>query len=249
MPISPVQPSDPKSEGSVVSYVLRVELPDRPGALGAVATALGMIGADILAMDVVERSAGSAVDDLVVELPKGRAPDTLITAAESVSGVRVESVRPDPGIADAHREWELTEALAADPERAIETLAELLPDVLRAGWAAVVRVTADRTVELLAGGGGVPSFTGVVPGWAPLTAAAVLDSEEHWVPEPWRAVGTEMAAAPLGSAGVSVIVGRPGGPGLRRSEVARLAHLAMLTAVVSGRAPAVSSWDTPERPD
>jgi len=138
-----------------MSYVLRLELPDRPGALGAVATALGVIEVDILAMDIVERSSGNAVDDLVVELPRNRAPDALITAAESVPGVRVESIRPDPGIADAHREWELTEALAADPEHAVETLAELLPDVLRTGWAAVVRVAVDRTVEVLAGGGGV----------------------------------------------------------------------------------------------
>ncbi len=231
-----------------MSYVLRLELPDRPGALGAVATALGMIGVDILAMDIVERSSGNAVDDLVVELPRNRAPDALITAAESVPGVRVESIRPDPGVADAHREWELTEALAADPEHAVETLAELLPDVLRTGWAAVVRVTADRTVQVLAGGGGVPSFQGVVPGWTPLTQPLVLNIEDHWVPEPWRAVGTELAAVPLGSAEVAVIVGRPGGPAIRRSELARLAHLAMLAAVVSGRTPALGSWDTPEQP-
>ncbi|HET8588137.1 MAG TPA: ACT domain-containing protein, partial [Nakamurella sp.] len=82
-----------------MAYLLRVELPDVPGALGAVATALGRVGADILAMDIVERSTGRAVDDIVVDLPAGRPPDLLITAAESVAGVRVDSVRPDPGIA------------------------------------------------------------------------------------------------------------------------------------------------------
>ena len=50
-------------------------LPDRPGTLGAVATALGEVGADILAMDVVERSPDQAVDDIVVALPNGRQPD------------------------------------------------------------------------------------------------------------------------------------------------------------------------------
>lgn len=228
-----------------MSYVLRLELPDRPGTLGAVATALGTVGADILAMDIVERSHGHAVDDLVVDMPKGKSPDVLITAAESVPGVRVETVRPDPGIADAHREWELVEALAGEPERAYHVLAELLPDVLRAGWAAVVRIRDDGTVELLAGGGGVPSFEGVVPGWAPLTGPTVLDIEENWVPEPWRAVGTELAAAPIGSSREAVLIGRPGGPALRRSEVGRLAHLAMLAAVMSGRVPAPGSWDAP----
>ena len=99
-----------------MSYVLRLLLPDRPGTLGAVATALGLVDADILAMDIVERSPDQAVDDIVVSLPSGRQPDVLITAAETVPGVRVESVRPDPGVAARHREWELVEAIAADPE-------------------------------------------------------------------------------------------------------------------------------------
>ena len=70
-----------------VSYVLRVVLPDRPGSLGAVATELGRVDADILAMEVVERGSGYAVDDIVVGLPSGRQPDALITAAERVAGV------------------------------------------------------------------------------------------------------------------------------------------------------------------
>ena len=162
-------------EGGSMSYVLRVVLPDVPGSLGAVASALGRVGADILAMDIVERSYKSAVDDIVVDLPSGKQPDVLITAAETVDGVRVESVRPDPGVADRHREWELVEAIAADPQRAMETLARMLPKVLRAGWAIVVRVGDDKEIQLLAGGGGVPNLTGVTPGWAPVDEATVLD--------------------------------------------------------------------------
>ena len=69
-----------------MSYLLRVLLPDRPGMLGAVATALGEAGADILSVDVVERSAGVAVDDLIVELPPGKLADSLVSAAVSVPG-------------------------------------------------------------------------------------------------------------------------------------------------------------------
>ena len=70
-----------------VSFLLRVVLPDKPGNLGAVASALGGAGADILSVDVVERGDGQAVDDIAVELPTNRPPDVLITAAESVPGV------------------------------------------------------------------------------------------------------------------------------------------------------------------
>ncbi len=229
-----------------MSYVMRLLLPDRPGTLGAVATALGLVDADILAMDIVERSPKQAVDDIVVSLPSGRQPDVLITAAETVPGVRVESVRPDPGVAARHREWELVEAIAADPKDAVAILARMLPQVLRAGWAMVVRVDAGgaaatngdgRTVKLLAGGGGVPTLTGIIPGWAPVDKATVLDSEASWVPDDWKAIGTEMAAAPLWDPDTAVIVGRPGGPAMRDSEVARLAHLAGLTSVVTGRNP------------
>src|SRR5262249_7190151 len=82
------------NSGRVPSYLLRIELLDRPGSLGSLAVALGSVGADILSLDVVERRSGYATDDLVIDLPPGAMPDTLITAAESLDGVRVDSVRP-----------------------------------------------------------------------------------------------------------------------------------------------------------
>ena len=65
----------------------------------------------------------------------------------------------------------------------------------------------------------------------------MLDGEADWVPDDWKAIGTEMAAAPLWDPDTAVIVGRPGGPAMRDSEVARLGHLAGLTSVVTGRSP------------
>lgn len=90
---------------AVRSYLLRIELADRPGSLGSLAVALGSVGADILSLDVVERGNGYAIDDLVVELPPGAMPDTLITAAEALNGVRVDSVRPHTGLLEATASW------------------------------------------------------------------------------------------------------------------------------------------------
>ena len=87
-----------------MSYLLRLVVPDRPGILGAVATALGEAGIDIVSVDVLERGSGVAVDDVVVDLPAGRLPDSLITAAQTVPGVQVESLRPFAGPLDTHRE-------------------------------------------------------------------------------------------------------------------------------------------------
>src|SRR5436190_16605350 len=112
--------------------------------LGAVATALGEIGADIVSLDVVERDAsGAAVDDLVVTLPSGRLPDVLVTAVQEVPGVTVEFLRPYAGGAELHRDLDLVEAVAADPGHALDLLVEHLPGVLRAGWTVLVSGSAD----------------------------------------------------------------------------------------------------------
>ena len=69
-----------------MSYLLRLVVPDKPGLLGAVATALGHAEIDIVSVDVLERANGVAVDDVVVDLPPDRLPDSLITAVRSVPG-------------------------------------------------------------------------------------------------------------------------------------------------------------------
>ena len=126
----------------VPSYLLRVQLEDRPGSLGSLAVALGSVGADILSLDVVERAAGYAVDDLVVELPRGAMPDMLITAAEKLSGVYVDAIRPHTGLLEAHRELELIDHVAAAEGTAkrLQVLADEAPLVLRVGWCTVIRL-------------------------------------------------------------------------------------------------------------
>ncbi|PRW62645.1 amino acid-binding protein [Actinopolyspora mortivallis] len=214
-----------------MSFLIRVQIPDRPGTLGAVAGALGEIGADILGVDVVERSSDGAVDDLVVELPSGRLPDVLITAAESVEGVRVDAVRPYAGVLDTHRELELVEEIAAEPARGLELFAEGVPRIIRSGWAMVFAHRAGGS-EHLASSGSAPEIEHLQLPWLPLPRATVLDADDSWVPETWRELGTELAATPIGKPDRVLLAGRPGGPRFRTSEVARLAHLAGIVAVV-----------------
>jgi len=215
----------------VVSFLIRVLLPDSPGTLGAVATALGTVGADILSVDVVERGSGIAVDDLVVELPSGRLPDALITAAESVEGVEVDAVRPYAGVLDTHRELELVEEIAAQPKSGLDILAEGVPRIVRAGWAMIVEHSETGAVRLASSSAAPETPITDLP-WLPLERATVLDSEEAWIPETWKELGTELAATPLGKPGKALLVARPGGPNFRAAEVARLAHLAGIVAVV-----------------
>lgn len=214
-----------------VSFLIRVQIPDRPGTLGAVASALGEIGADILSVDVVERGTDAAVDDMVVELPSGRLPDVLITAAESVHGVEVDAVRPYAGVLDTHRELELVEEIAAEPGRGLQIFAEGVPRIIRSGWAIVF---GHRTggAEHLAASTSAPEDDCPDLPWLPLPRATILDSDEVWIPETWKELGTELAATPIGKPDRVLLAGRPGGPMFRASEVARLAHLAGIVSVV-----------------
>ncbi|OXM46829.1 amino acid-binding protein [Amycolatopsis alba] len=214
-----------------MSFLIRVQLPDTPGTLGAVATALGTVGADILSVDVVERSGGLAIDDLVVEIPSGRLPDALITAAESVDGVEVDAVRPYAGVLDTHRELELVEEIAAKPASGLEILAEGVPRIIRAGWAVVVEYSEPGALRLASSSAAPETPITDLP-WLPLERATILDAEEAWVPETWKELGTELAATPLGKPGKALLVARPGGPNFRAAEVARLAHFAGIVAVV-----------------
>jgi hypothetical protein len=211
----------------VPSYLLRVQLADRPGSLGSLAVALGSVGADILSLDVVERGSGYAIDDMVVELPPRAMPDTLITAAEALNGVRVDSLRPHAGLLEAHRELELIDHVAAAPGTTakLKVLVAGAPQVLRVGWCVVLRSSHDG-VEPVVGSPGAPETRLDAVPWMPIEHAVALDVADDWVPPVWRELDTTLAAAPLGAPDTAIMLGRPGGPVFRPSEVARLGYLA-----------------------
>lgn len=217
----------------VTSYLLRVQLEDRPGSLGALAVALGAVGADILSLDVVERSGGYAIDDLVVDLPAGAMPDMLITAAENLTGIHVDSIRPYTGLLEAHRELELIDHIAAAPGRTgkLQVLVDEAPRVLRVGWCTVLR-EEDGEVHRVVGSPSAPETRAGNAPFLPLDRPTVLDETASWVPQVWRDMDTTLAAAPLGDPHTAVVLGRPGGPAFRPSEVARLGYLAGIVATL-----------------
>ena len=225
-----------------MSYLLRLVVPDRPGTLGAVATALGDAGIDIVSVDVLERGNGVAVDDIVVDLPRDRLPDSLITVVRTVPGVEVETLRPFAGPLDTHRELELLDALAqAADGTTVKLLAAELPRVFHSGWAVVLESTGEEapapTWTVAAASEAAPAFEGLDVPWMPLPAPRLLPSNEPWLPERWQEMAVEMMAAPYGGPGCAVVVGRSGGPPYRRSELMRLAHLAGIATTVASLPP------------
>jgi ACT domain-containing protein len=77
----------------MAGYVVRIALPDRPGALGLVASRIGAVGGDIVAINILERDDGQAVDEFVVEIGGEHLVELLQNEIHEVDGVSVLEIR------------------------------------------------------------------------------------------------------------------------------------------------------------
>jgi hypothetical protein len=216
-----------------MTYLLRLVLPDQPGSLGAVATALGAAGVDIESLDVIEHGPDGAVDDLVVGLPESGLADALISAAQSVPGVHVESLRPHPRAAETVRDLDIVDALASQPDQALRELAMLVPEAFRAQWAMVLEATPYAVPRIVAASANAPREREFATPWMPLASARRFTWGEEWIPESWTERGVELAAAPVNGPYQAILLARAGGPSFRPSELMRLAHLAGLAGTMA----------------
>ncbi|MBF4163486.1 ACT domain-containing protein [Nocardioides acrostichi] len=199
-----------------MSFLLRVELPDVPGSLGRVASAIGMAGGDIEAIEIVEkRSDGVAVDDVLLDVPSGVMPDTVVSACNGVDGVRVVWVSRYAAGGNLFMDLEAVEELTVSPSQALDKLVDLLPVTFRADWAARVH-RAD----------GVVYATGASP--SDLSFVEIVRAKRIELP------GDElnMVVAAHLDGNQTVLVGRRGGPDFVDSEVARVGHLTGLAASI-----------------
>jgi hypothetical protein len=198
-------------------YLLRVELPDVPGSLGRVATAIGMAGGDIEAIEIVEkRSDGTALDDVLLETTAGTMPDSIVSACNAIDGVNVVWISHYANGGNLVLDLEAVEELTASPEQALDRLVDLVPATFRADWGARVH-----------------RAKGVIHG----TSAAPDEFEfvEIEAPRRLEVHGDEItlyAAARLDGNEI-VVLGRRGGPDFADSEIARLGHLCSLAVSIA----------------
>ena len=74
-------------------FRLHISLPDRPGSLGAVASAIGFAGGDIRGLVVMKSEDGRGYDDITVAIP-GKDPTDLLNILNDIGGVEVIRVMP-----------------------------------------------------------------------------------------------------------------------------------------------------------
>ena len=77
----------------MAQFRLQVVLPDTPGSLGAVASAIGFAGGDIRGLVVMKSEDGRGYDDITVAVP-GSDPSDLIEVLTAIGAVEVISVTP-----------------------------------------------------------------------------------------------------------------------------------------------------------
>lgn len=222
----------------VMSFLMRVRMPDSPGALGKVAEALGSVDADIRGVDIVGLDEADTVsglptviDDIVVDLPAGHLPDALITAAQELDGVYVDSIRPFSGTIDRRGQVQMLAHVAHvrhNRQSALDALMASLPKSMSAGWTIVL--DTQPTTHRVSASSAAPEDNGQELADAPVTEARVLDGEtEEWIPDSWKVMDSALAATPIEGTSLLLMIGRPGGPDFLLSEVE---HLRQLGAIV-----------------
>jgi hypothetical protein len=199
---------------------LRISLPDRPGALGRVTRTLGAVGADILQLSVLEREAGRALDEFTVAWTGTLSHDRLAAGLETVQGVRVEAVWATTEPPGAYPDLDVLGHVAANPGRAIITLADATPASFSADWSVVMRSGATR--EVMHASWQAPEPLPPIP-FVPLRPRSFTSGE-----------GMHFAAAPLGESGLVLLVARATGPEFHRAEVLRLTLLTEVVMAMSG---------------
>ncbi len=200
------------------NLLVRVWLPDRPGALGLVASRIGAIGGDIVGVDVLERSERVAVDEFAVVLHGDDLVPLLVREIEEVDGASVEECReverfPDPRL-DA-LEAVLLVCGAEDGTRLGRHLVESVCHEFAADWASLLRGAS----QMASAGVGAPDAT-VLVALADGTAASPVVAAGDAGPD-------DLAVAPLPKHDAVLLVGRAGHP-FRRRERRQLLALARI---------------------
>ena len=215
------------------TYVLRLWLPDIPGTLGRVAAAIGQADGDVIGIEILERGAGMAIDELIVALPvQGSTPseevrleelslEKLISCVSQVEGVAVEDVhrvaqdRPDQSVLALDTAARIMET---PQDERTEATCELVRDMLEADWCTVVPNGAQSP---LAVSGDVPDLPWVMAFLGGISHLASDAQHEH--------TPADVAWAPLDLLDAAIVVGRQRGAFRLRERQ----HLTLIARIVS----------------
>jgi hypothetical protein len=207
----------------VQTYVLRLWLPDFPGTLGRVAAAIGQAGGDVIGIEILERGAGMAIDELIVVIPSDaeNAMEQLIAEVSQVEGVAVEDIhtvaldRPDQSVLALDTAARIMES---PRDERLEATCELVREMLESDWCTIMR--RDTAIPL-AVSGDVPDLPWVIAFLAGTTHLAGDAAHEH--------TPADIAWAPLDLLDAVIVIGRIRGAFRLRERQ----HVTLIARIVS----------------
>ena len=205
------------------TYVLRLWLPDFPGTLGRVAAAIGQAGGDVIGIEILERGAGMAIDELIVVIPSDaeNAMEQLIAEVSQVEGVAVEDIhtvaldRPDQSVLALDTAARIMES---PRDERLEATCELVREMLESDWCTIMR---RGTAIPLAVSGDVPDLPWVIAFLAGTTHLAGDAAHEH--------TPADIAWAPLDLLDAVIVIGRIRGAFRLRERQ----HVTLIARIVS----------------
>jgi len=174
--------------------LVRVWLPDRPGALGQVASRIGSVRGDIVGVDVLECDGGVAIDEYAVTLAEADLVPMLVREIEEVDGASVEEVRvvghfPDPRLDALESATRLCQV--GSVKELHEALVEQVRKEFLAEWAALIVGVGPEEEHV--GGNGADRGT----------AAVAATAGEAPIDDHIEALALGVAASPLVASGAA----------------------------------------------
>jgi hypothetical protein len=197
---------------------IRLRVPDRPGSLGRVASAIGAASGDIAGVDVLASEAGQALDDVVVQIRDAEHLDVVLAALTGVPGVVVDGVHHPAPPVPGHADLQLVAQVLARPGRSLQTLVDGAPAALGVDWAAIVHteIGRDELDVVATSSGSPPALTGTLLGPFRLRTFRL----ELAGGPPHVAALVPLEGCPLG-----LLLGRAGGLEFHSRELWRLGQL------------------------
>ena len=204
----------------MATFVMRVWLADRPGALGAIASRIGAVGGDVTGIDILERGEDRVIDELTVDLPSDELIPLMLAKVGELDGVDVEDVRsviaglPHPHVDPLE--------VAADllHEVSVEALLSRIVSAIVAAFAAEwVAVVDPLEATVLSSSPGTPA--------RPWIEAFITGTRSSPSAGEATAFASDIAWAGLDISGLALLVGRSGRP-FRARERRQLATVARI---------------------
>ena len=204
---------------------IRLSVPDRPGSLGLVTSAIGSTGADIVKIDVLESESGRALDDVFVRVRDRTHLGGVTDALNAVPAVQVNAAQHPAPPVTGHADLELLGNVLSAPQLGLQILVDGAPHAFGVDWAAVVEYEAGEYAGVVAAGTKAPA-PDEVRLTSPLRLASLRTAAADGTPYGGSAL------VPLGTGPLGLLLVRVEGPEFHHSELWRVGQVGQIVGTV-----------------